>query len=220
MNRTLSKLALGISLVLLALPSDVLAGRGGGGRGGGRVAAVTAAGGGGGHGGGGTRPHSASRIADERVGFLRQPLADPAVRPGLPTRSHAVAAARVPAAAATRATLRATRARRSTLTATAGAAAAAGAGYANRNQGCAVPQRGRRCRRRRRLRQPQPGPRSTPTRVPVPPPAQATPITMNGYLERQQLCGLGGNGIGHGLRERGRGLGRRLADVRLGLFGL
>ena len=46
MNRTLSKLALGTSLVLLALPSDVLAGRGGGGGRGGY------SGGGGGYGGG------------------------------------------------------------------------------------------------------------------------------------------------------------------------
>ena len=44
MNRTLSKLALGVTLALLSLPSDVLAGRGGGYRGGG--------GGGGGYGGG------------------------------------------------------------------------------------------------------------------------------------------------------------------------
>ncbi len=51
MNRTPSKLALGIVLALLALPSDVLAGRGGGGRGGGGRGGY--GGGGGGYGGGG-----------------------------------------------------------------------------------------------------------------------------------------------------------------------
>ena len=54
MNRTLKKLALGTSLVLLTLPSAVLAGRGGGGGGRGY------GGGGGGYGGGGSMGHSPS----------------------------------------------------------------------------------------------------------------------------------------------------------------
>ncbi len=56
MNRTLKKLALSTSLVLLSLPSAVLAGRGGGGGGGGGRGYS----GGGGYGGGGSMGHSPS----------------------------------------------------------------------------------------------------------------------------------------------------------------
>ena len=195
MNRTLSKLALGISLALLALPSDVLAGRGGGGRGGygggwprwrwRLLAAVAAA-------------AAAARWAEDRWATLPHSAS--------PTRSRAsrvpTATARNTATRARRTTTRvppppaqatptATRARRTRTRVPPPAQ-----GYANRNQGSQYPNAGGGCCRRRATptaissQYPNAGAaaagagyanrnqaRSIPTRVP-PPPVQAMPITI------------------------------------------
>ena len=105
-------------------------------------------------------------------------------------------------------------------------AAAAGAGYANRNQPNLPQRRGR--RRGRGLCQPQPAELSQ-RRAP-PPSARAMPTAtsttstirgmVNGYWNGNNSAAWGAAGAGTGRRERGRGLGRRLADVWLWLFGL
>ena len=112
-----------------------------------------------------------------------------------------------------RATPTATRARR---TINAGAAAA-GAGYANRNQGSQYPNAGAAAagagyaNRNQGSQYPNAGAAAA---------GAGYANNHNGYWNGNNYARLGGDGTGHGLRERGRGLGRRLADVRLGLFGL
>ena len=221
MNRTLSKLALGISLVIVAVPADV--------DGGGAVAAV---------GGGGGRRRLPRRGRRPDGGRLHEPLSliqpadtrrrasparapanrNPARRPAPPQPERATPIATrsrrpIAGAAARRRGLRQSQPERGPP-----GSCRAARGYANRNQS-AVLQRRRR-RRRRGLRQSQPEP-STPTRVP-PPSARATPTATRaqypnagaaaagaGYalqpfrhgqrlLERQQLRRLGATGLGMG----------------------
>jgi hypothetical protein len=123
MNRTLSTLALGISLAVLSFPSDVLAGRGGGYRGGGGY-------GGGqmGHSPSFSQPHSSTSASSGSYGNRSQY--------GNQSGAHPNAA---PAAAGAG---YANRNQSSQYPHAGAAGAAAGAGYANRNEGSQYPHAG------------------------------------------------------------------------------
>jgi hypothetical protein len=139
MNRTLSKLAFGIPLVLVCLPSHVLAGRGGGYGGGNRGA------GGGGYGGGQARGGSMSHAPS-----FSQPRSSTGGSGSYGNRAQSGYQAGSGANSqygahsnAASATAGAGYANRNQSAAHPNAApAAAGAGYANRNQGSAYPNAG------------------------------------------------------------------------------
>jgi tetratricopeptide (TPR) repeat protein len=148
MNRTLTKLALGIPLALVSLPSDVRAGRGGGGggayRGGGGGGGGGAyRGGGGGQMGGGSmghspsfsQPHSQSSQAGSygNQGSSSHNAGSAAAGAGYANRNQSQAHPAGAAAAG------AGYANRNQSQAHPAGAAAAGAGYANNNQNLAHP---------------------------------------------------------------------------------
>jgi tetratricopeptide (TPR) repeat protein len=152
MNRTLTKLALGIPLALLSLPSDVLAGRGGGGgrggyggggggayRGGGGGGGGAYRGGGGGQMGGGSMSHSPSFSQPHsqmsqsgsygNQGASSHPAGSAAAGAGYANRNQSQAH---PAGAAAAGAGYANN--NQSLNHPGAAGAAAGAGYANNNQ--------------------------------------------------------------------------------------
>ena len=142
MNRTLSNLALGFVLALLALPSDVLAGRGGGGRGG--YGGGGGRGGGGGYGGGGGGGGRGGQMGEGSMGHspsFSQPHSQSGQSGSYGNRSQYSNqgtsnrnAGSAPAGAGY--------ANRNQGTSNQNAGAAAGAGYASRNQGSQYPNAG------------------------------------------------------------------------------
>ena len=215
MTRIFSKLALGTALVILVSPSDVFAGRGGGAAAEAAVAAVTAVAvvrrryrGGGGMGGSpsfsqprqstgqsGTHPQSGNGSGTATQPELSSSRGCRRRRRGLcqPQPELRLIPQVPPPPAQGYAN------RNQSLTHPALRAAAAGAGYANNNQSLN-----------------HPGAAGAAAGAGY----ANNHSGINGYLERQQLRRWGATGYGTGYGERGRGLGSRLADVWLGLFGL
>ena len=207
MTRILSKLVLGTALVILVSPPDIFAGRGGGYRGGGR-----------------RLPRWRRRRLPRR---RRRDGGITLVQPATLSR-------------------RISRAHISQYGNTLGAQLESSRGCRRRRRGLCQPQpepgSPRGCRRRRAgyannnqsLAHPgaaaPPPARAMPTttrarltpRPRAPPPARAMPtiIPASTAPGTETTTAAGRSGLRLGLRQRGRGLGSRLADVWLGLFGL
>ena len=228
MTRTLSKLVLGTSLAILVNPPDIFAGRGGGYRGGGRGGYS-----GGNRGGGMGGSPSFSQP--------RSPTSQSGAHPQNGNTSGAAAARAMPTATRARPTLQVPRPqardmpttrlgsprrcprRRSGLCQQPGFGSP-GSRWCRRRRGlCQQSGFGspgsRWCRRRRGLCQPQPGRGLSLRRCRRRRRGLCEPVpSRHGQrlLERKRLRRLWHDRLRHG----GRGMGKRLADVWLGLFGL
>ncbi|MGP0065588.1 MAG: tetratricopeptide repeat protein [Isosphaeraceae bacterium] len=132
MNRTLTKLALGSLMVLLSLPTAVVAGRGGGYRGGGGGGGYGGGNHGGGEMGGGSMGHSPSFSQARRPSSQSGSYGNRSQYGSQGSSNHNAGAATAGAGYANN---------QDSSNHNAGAAAA-GAGYANRNQGSAYPNAG------------------------------------------------------------------------------